>query len=317
MKKIRSRLNREVLFIFILTAPFFGLSALNGSDDLPEWLLLEKGRQAVIDRELGDALQIFRTIQSKASEENRFVPEADMWIGYIFEQEGETEIAITQYERALEHQDSLYIEEDKFTILYRMANIYESIYQYGKYEQILKRIINEGSSSRQGPDTSLIYQQEAMFNVLLRDGIDKLFILYRKDERKLQPAYSQLGLYHYRTGLYRESVRNYIASLITPVTNVIAYQRDKEFTYQYTNLEDFLQENLNDPLMAAYLQEVGVIKDLYYLGASLYAMGSNGPARYIWLALLHGSPNSVWRDRANRQLTEPFIEQLLTPSNYE
>ncbi|MBI9100879.1 MAG: hypothetical protein JEY99_00575 [Spirochaetales bacterium] len=303
------------LCIFVIPSVF--LFSLDDREETPDWLMIERGRQAIIDRELGDALRIFRSILGNAANEGRMVPEAEMWLGYIFEQEGETELAVQQYNRALDHADILYVMEDKYTILYRLANLYEAIYQYGKYETLLKRIITEGSADEVEPEASLIYLQEAMFNALMRDGIDKLFILYRKNEKKLQPAYSKLGLYHYKTGLYREAVRNYISSLITPVTNVVDYQRNLDFTYEYTTLSEFLFDSLSDPVLSDYLEEVGFVQDLYYLGASLFGTGNTGMSREIWMAILHSAPDSTWKERANRQLTDPFIEPLLIPSKYE
>ncbi len=307
-----------ILILIIMTSGYMlsGLFAADADTDIPRWLMLEKGKQAILDRELGDGLRIFRSILGDASTRGESVPEAEMWLGYIFEQEGEKELAVEQYNRALDNSDALYVKEDKFTILYRLANLYESTYQYGKYEQTLNRIINADSEDS-GADATNLLIQEAMFNVLLRDGVDKLFILYRKDERKLQPAFSRLGLYHYKTALFREAVRNLISTLITPVTNTVEYMRLQDFEYEYTNLSDFILDSRDEPYISDYLNEVMFIKNLYYLAASMHGLGRTEQAKYIWRAIVRNAPDSGWRDRSNSQLTEPFIEPLLTPSRFE
>jgi len=313
------RTERTILIISMILAFLLPVSlpGLQAGEEAPLWLKLEEARNALRDRELGTALQIYREILGDAEENGKTVPEAEMGLGYIFEQEGELELARVQYQRALDHADGLYVPEDRFTILYRLAGIYSRSLQYGRYEQTLRTILALGSGTSGGPDSQALAYQEAMYTVLLRNGPDKLFTLYRKDERNIQRAYGELGLYCYRTGLYREAVRNLIPSLVTPLTNAVSYRRDRDFEYEYTRLDRFIGESFGDPFLANYLAETDFLKNLYYLGASLYASGYQTLAREIWTALLAGPAADPWRDRAVRQLNEPFVEPLLTPQNWD
>ena len=283
--------------------------------DEPDWLLLERERMAVSAGELGTALTLIRTVQGRADDEGRAHPEADLWIGYIFEQEGEWALAEEQYRRVLENRDALYVAEDAFTVLYRLAGIYEKSSRYGSYEGVLKQILTldravPGSNQL---DPRVVERQEAVYRLFLRDGMNKLFILYREDRRKYQMAYTKLGVFTYRTGLYRESIQNLLQALMTPVTNLVEQVRLKDFSYQFAEMEELIPRALESPEFSSYLQETFVPEILYYLGASLFAYGEIGRADEVWRLLLLFPDHEPYRARAVRQLSSPFVEPLLVP----
>ncbi len=300
-----------LLLLFILAA---GASAQVYQDE-PDWLLLERGRMAVREGELGTALTFFRTVQGRADDQNRPHPEADLWIGYIFEQEGEWALAEEQYKRVLENRDFLYVPEDAFIVLYRLAGIYEKSSRYGSYEGVLKQILTLDRTvpGSQSLDPRVVERQEAVYRLFLRDGLNKLFILYREDRRKYQMAYTKLGVFSYRTGLYREAISHLLQALMTPVTNLVEQIRLKDFSYQFAEMEELIPRALEDPLFAEYIQETFVPEILYYLGASLYAYGEIGRADQVWRLLLLFPDQEPYRARAVRQLSSPFVEPLLVP----
>lgn len=307
--KLRAALS--LVLLTFLVAPLFSQIY----QDEPDWLLLERGRMAVRAGELGTALTYFRTVQGRADDEGRAHPEADLWIGYIFEQEGEWSLAEEQYRRVLENREALYVPEDAYTVLYRLAGIYERSSRYGSYEGVLKQILTldrtvPGSNQL---DPRVVERQEAIYRLFLRDGLNKLFILYREDRRKYQMAYTKLGVFTYRTGLYRESIQNLLQALMTPVTNLVEQIRLKDFSYQFAEMEELIPRALENPVFSAYLQEAFVPEILYYLGASLFAYGEIGRADEVWRLLLLFPDQEPFRARAVRQLSSPFVEPLLVP----
>lgn len=305
-----------LVFLMVLFSSLFPLGSRSFGED-PLWLMLEKGRKAVREGELGEALTIFHSALGRAEEEGQLLPEADLWLGYIFEQEGEWRLAEEQYRKVLDQKGFLYIPEEAFTVLYRLAGIYENSSRYGSYEATLKEILalNRNEPGQQGIDPRVVAREEAMYRLFLRDGMDKLFTLYRDDNRKYQMAYQKLGVFSYRTGLYRESVRYLIQALITPVTNLVEQRRREEYKYQFTSMSTLLPPVLDDPDLAAYLRETSAAESLYYLGAALYAYGEIARSQEVWRLLILFPETEPYRRRALRQLTAPFVEPLLLPQD--
>lgn len=302
---------KRILILILLTSLIFSISA-QAAD--PIWLLLERGRQAVRSGELGEAFTIFRQIQAQGVEDGILYPEADLWLGYIFEQEGEWGLAEAQYQKVVDNRSSLYIKDDVFTVLYRLANIYETSSRYGQYESTLKDILDLGKPPEDvAIDPFEVAKDEAMYRVFIRDGFDKLFLLYREDERKYQLANQKLGVFSYKTGLYRESVHYLIQALTTPITNMINKLRANDYSFEFSGTEDLFTMAIEDKDLSDYMNETHVAESLYYLGASLFAYGELARSEEIWNLLLIFPRQYTYRQRAIRQLSSPFIEPLLLP----
>jgi len=271
----------------------------------PLWLLTERGKQAYALGEYGLASRVFREIINRET----VSPDAHMWLGFIFEQEGEYVLAEKQYIKALEEKNQLYIIEDEFTILYKLAGIYEKTDQYGKYEQILTSIIEKDENYRDG-----FKLQYAMVDVLKQRGADKLFELYRYDENKYNRARTSLGIFYYRTGRYAEAENNLIFPVMSAATTGFDYLYEKTADYNFESIMTHI-ENMNDrPELKDFLEMNDFFESLYYLGASLYADGFEEVARELWILVYYTDDrDSNWRNRAGRQLEQPFIEPIITP----
>ncbi|MBI9105529.1 MAG: tetratricopeptide repeat protein [Spirochaetales bacterium] len=271
----------------------------------PLWLLMERGKQAYELGEYGLSSRVFREVINR----NAYYPDAHMWLGFIFEQEGEYLLAEKQYLKALEGRKQLYVIEDEFHILYKLADIYEKTDQYGKYEQILMSIIEKDDNYRDG-----FKLQYAMVDVLKMRGTDKLFELYRYDENKYNRARTELGIFYYKTGRYTEAENNLIFPVMSAATTGFDYIYEKTADYSFTSIISHVDSMNKLPVLREYLQKNDFYKSLYYLGASLYADGFGDTARELWsLVYNYDEADSNWRIRAGRQLQQPFIEPIITP----
>ena len=228
---------------------------------------------------------------------------------------GNGQLAEEQYVKALNQKEFLYVPEDAFTILHRLARIYENSSRYGFYEASLRQILglNRHEPGQGKVDPGVVAREEAMHRLFIRGGLDKLFSLYREDDRRYQMAYQKLGVFNYRTGLYQESIRYLIQALMTPVTNLVNFQRERDHKYSYTTMEALLGPTLENQDLESYLGETRVAESLYYLGAALYAYGEILRAEEVWRLVLLFPETEPLRGRARRQLANPFVEPLLLP----
>ncbi len=274
-------------------------------NNLPVWLMMERGRESFELGELGLASRIFREIIDR----NSISPDAEMWLGYIYEQEGEPLLAEKQYLKALENKNQLYILEDRFTLMYRLTEIYRVTSQYGKYEKILIDIIenDEGFNT----NFRLFY---AMTDVLNNRGVDKLFELYRYTDGKFNSARISLGIFYYQTGRYSEAELNLTVPFVSILSTGFEYLYEKRGDYEYTTVRDHISSMLADYILTEYMQENSFFRSAYYLAAALYAEGNLDVSNELWQIIKdYDSPESIWSIRSTRQLNSPFIEPLISP----
>ena len=273
-------------------------------NDLPSWLLMERGIEAFQLGEFGLASRVFREIIAR----DGISPDAEVYLGFIFEQEGEYQLAEKQYVKALENKNQMYILEDETAVLYRLSDIYRRINRYSDYEKTLVKIIEQDADSNKN------YQlQYSMVNSIKQQGPDKLFELYRYKNNKYNKARTELGIFYYRTGRYSEAELNLIFPVMSAASTGFDYIYEKTAEYTYIDLINHVENMIEYPVLYEYLQENRFFESLYYIAAALYTDGFEQQSNYIWrIVSKHDSPESSWKKRADRQLTSPFIEPIIT-----
>ena len=274
-----------------------------GSD--PIWLMMERGRQAFELGEYGLASRVFREIINREG----VSPDAHMWLGFIFDREGEYILAEKQYLKALENRNQLYVLEDEYTIMYKLSDIYKLTDQWGKYEKILLEVVEKDDSYRDS-----FSEQYAMVDLLKERGADKLFELYRHGEGRYNRARTELGVFYYRTGRYNDAENNLILPLMSIATAGFDYIYKTTADYEFTDLESHFKEMYGYPQLSEYTAESELNMTLYYLAAALHADGFEERARELWMLLWEtAAKRDRWRERAGRQLQSPFIEPVIIP----
>ena len=271
----------------------------------PAWLQLAQGKNAFAESDNGRALQLFRASIAAGGDS----PEAEMWIGRVFEVEGETQLAIDQYNRALAMKRQFLIPDDAIAVQYSLANLYMNTGQYGQYEVALRAIVAQDSYFS---DPSRASMRDAMMRILRDGGLDRLLTLYRfRDERPVR-AHSDLGVFAYRTGRYQDAELNLTFAVITMLTTAIDALERADPDFQYGGTAEVIRRGEAVPRIASYFSQLELFRDLYYLAAALYADGQNARARSIWQITSElGGDANPWRQRAALQLRKPFIEPIL------
>lgn len=202
-------------------------------------------------------------------------PEAEYWKGKVFFLEGETSLAESQYNRAYSMSASLDIPEERFTILYSMASLYDAASNFVAWENVIKRIVAENDGVIDP------YLKDAMMSTLRDKGFDRFMTLYR-----LEPSYSllanaALGSYYLERGRDAATVHAAIAVNMT-LTQAIRMIARKDRDYEWKSLDDFMARAKRDAAVAAYLSEAGLVRLLLTLADSLYVSGSRQDAIRLW-----------------------------------
>ena len=274
------------------------------SSDTPTWLLMERGKQAYRAGEYGLSSRVFLEVLNR----EKTYPDAEIWLAYIYEQEGEYLLAEKQYRKALENKTQMYILDDEVTVLYRLAEIYRRTDQYGMYERTLLDILGKDDSD------DILQIQYSMMDSIKDTGIDKMFELYRYENTKFAKARAELGVFYYQTGRYTESEINLILPVVSAATTGFNYIYDKTADYDFYNFDLHTANMMQYKEVKDFLLENYFFRNLYYLGASLYADGYEKSAASLWnIVLKYDEDKSTWKSRSERQLRNPFIEPIIRP----
>ncbi len=270
----------------------------------PYWLLYEQGNAFYSKKEYGAALQKYQ----EAIAAYAFFPEAEMAIGDVYRQESESDLAIKQYQKAYNLKNYFYIPSIKYDVLYRIAAIDQEQQLYKQMEDSLMSIINEDKSYNEPVTSKLKEQIEANY---FGKGIDYVLRLYRLPNLFAADAYSQLGLFYYRSGRFRQANLLLIYAVTYKIGEAGRFLSEQDVDFQFTSLSDFLHIAEADKTVAQYLTESDVYKDLYYLAGSSFGAEYPAHSMSIWKLLSQSKLSGKYADLSRRQITAPWIEPYL------
>jgi tetratricopeptide (TPR) repeat protein len=240
-----------------------------------------------------------------------------MAIGDIYFREGAFALARRQYEKAYALRTGMDIPEEKYTVLYRLADLSEMQELYGDMDGYLRQILRD-----QPYFTGERFQnyQDAFLSTYYDDGLDHLFRLYRMDGVAFAAAaHGKLGWFYYRTGR-PSAVLQCLFALDIVVTESVNELRRVNPRFEFTTVQAFLDAALQRENIASYLVRSDFYKTLYYLGASTYAASHPQLAESVWRILatyplrMVGPAATTYAELSSRQLQSPWIEPYINPS---
>ncbi len=277
-----------LLFIFSLTAGSLFPST-------PLWLQIDNGKTAIEKGDLGTAVLIFREVLKKDTHN----PEAQKWLGYIYAKEGEFQLAVRQYQKALENKKTMLVKEDQYFILYRLADIYNTVHRSKEYRETLEKIIKIVPGEK-----IPAAMQDAMISFLKKNGIDKFFELYRPEAKITLKAHYLLGMDYFQKKKYDEALKHFIFSIGEPVSVMTAHMRmiNPDYTYTITKkispMEKLLERAGKDRYVAAYLKKVSFYRSLLYAGEAVVYRGYRKNGMRMIELVLQFSPDLTVKNRA-------------------
>ena len=175
----------------------------------------------------------------KYLENSKDFPEAHKIIGDIYKLEGEYTYAEEYYLMALDKADVLDIPDEKYEILYMLADISRLQGDYPKMEVRLMNILAEDKNFM---DAAL---KRAMIGTIAankKDSMDKFFNLYRSDSYNCINAYNQLAEYYHDENRSDKALEFAALATITSFTRIIEILYSRNSIFEYENLENFMQE---------------------------------------------------------------------------
>lgn len=172
-------------------------------------------------------------------QESLLFPEAQKLIGDIYRLEGEYDFAETYYLLALENATVLDIPEQKYEILYLLAEISRLKNDYDKMEVRLLNLLIEDKNFR---DKNLISSMIRTIKSNKKGTTEKFFTLYRADSYIFIDAYNQLAEFYYKNQEFSKALEFACLSAITSFSKITEILEERNLDYQYSSFSKFLQE---------------------------------------------------------------------------
>jgi len=232
-------------------------------------------------------------------------PEGEYWIGEVFRVEGETTIALAQYQKALTNKALFEIPDDARQLLYRMADLQSLRREYAGMEESLSRIL---ADDELWSDPSRDFTRTAMERTLLNDGLDRFLTLYRHHAPFAYRAHRDLGIYYYRTGRHDRASRHLMFAFLIASTIILDELRYNDIEFLFSTFSESLSAAQKNEATKAYMISNEFSMTMYYFAAAQYANGQRKAANELWRGIPESLDNGEWRSRALRQLKSPFVE---------
>ena len=166
-------------------------------------------------------------------------PEAQKLIGDIYKIEGEYSFAEYYYNEALKSSNVLDIPDQRYEILYLLAELCELQNDEDGREKRLLGILNEDNK----------YTDKSFVNAMLRtirqdkeDSMEKFFKLYRAENYYMMNAYSLLADFYSDKGDKEKALGFYAIAVITGFTKVYSVVQKRNINFEYEGVSSVLFE---------------------------------------------------------------------------
>lgn len=256
--------------------------------------------------ELGDSLDRLRAAAASLA----MYPEAEFWMGRVFQAEGELRLAEIQYSRAWDMREAYEVADDRFTPLYALADLYRTRGDFLRMEEQYLEVVRQDPTASDPKNENL---RTVMLNSLTRDGFDKFMSLYRTEGEFAVRAFDALGSFWYESGRQGKAVLYLGLAANRVMTKAIDAVREEEPSYAYSTLTELLGRISSRRDLEEYARTAELARLLFTLADALYANGARAPARDLWRALAAYPESGVWGTRAASQLRNPVVKVPVLP----
>ena len=222
-------------------------------------------------------------------------PEAHKLIGDIYRLEGEYTFAEDYYLLALSNADVLDVPDDRFEILYSLAEISRLQNDFPKMETRLLNIIAQDS----------VYKDNALKQAMLRtirmnrpDSMEKFFTLYRADSPYSLEAYTKLAEYYYNEGVLDSALHFAALAVLCAFTRISAAIESRNSNYEYTQLSDFFQEFAYYDDISEWAGRNFIWKNFNFLARLAKEDGCDVFSRSLLSVIVRWCPERYWQNEA-------------------
>ena len=227
-------------------------------------------------------------------------PEVYKLIGDIYKLEGEYKFAEDYYKKALDNSNVLNIPNDRFELLYSLAEISEINEDYKRMEIRLLNILTDDSTYK---NKAL---SKALFNTVVsnkKDCFEKFFELYRGNNYFSLKAYSKLSDYYYSIQDYDKAFNFCALNVITSITKIQEVISSRDITFEFKNIENLLYHVQYYDDIIKWGNDNEIWSSFNLLAKITKELGNKDFTEKLLKVLAQFSPEEYWRKEAVLQLS--------------
>lgn len=232
---------------------------------------------------------------------NAAFPEADFLIGKIYCLEGEYSIAYECFLNAYKNSELLEIPDEKYDILYELANVSQLLKKDEKYEEFLLLIL---SQSKEFKDDVLYSALKKTSESPRSDCLEKFFSLYRCDDFSLIKAYFALTDFYQTHNQKEKALKTCQLGVITAYTKIIDVIKKRNADFEVAGLSDVLKEVLFYPDIIQWGIENNIWKGFYTLADLNYLNNNLIFSVQLFNILKDNEPEEYWKEKSVVRLGE-------------
>ena len=228
-------------------------------------------------------------------------PEAHKLIADIYKLEGEYQFAEEYYLMALDKADVLDIPDEKFEILYMLADISRL---QGDYEKMEVRLLNILAEDKNYMDSALKRAMNGTIAANKNDSMEKFFNLYRSNSYNSISAYNQLAEYYHDAGQMDKALEFASLSSITSFSRINEILYSRSSVYEYEDFAIFMQEAAVYDDIVEWGSRTSAWKSFNILCKYASEAGYKNFSRNLLKVLARYTPETYWQRDAVLQLEE-------------
>ncbi|MGP1457955.1 MAG: hypothetical protein ACTTKL_01405 [Treponema sp.] len=233
-------------------------------------------------------------------------PEADFMAGRIYRLEGEYAFAHKFYSQAYKDAAVLDVPDEKYDILYALADNARVQKKYEDYEKYLLLAVGLGDDYK---NNTLL---EAMVNTIQSpraDCMDKFFMLYRADNFRLLKAYYELAEYYSRAGDRLKTLRTAALCSLTGFSKVYSIVQMRNPQFVFTDIRALLKEAASYDDIVDWGVDNNVWKGFNFFAEECFKNGCPVFAVKLYSVLKDYSPESYWKEEAAVRLAAISVDE--------
>lgn len=222
-------------------------------------------------------------------------PEVYKLIGDIYKIEGEYSLSEEYYQKAWENKDILDVKDEKYEILYLLAELSQITGDYNKMEV---RLLNITQAETVEKRNILLKSMTTLIKKDSKDTLNKFFQMYRFSDFYSLKAYCLLADYYMSINLEEKALSFSALAVITGFTKLENVISKRDIDYKYVDLQTFLEDVSNYYDLVSWGDENNIWQSFDLLCELSEKIGAKSFSYDLLQILAKSSPNEYYQKAA-------------------
>ncbi len=224
-------------------------------------------------------------------------PEADYITGRIYSIQGEYKQAMSYYEKAYKNVKLLEIPDERFNIIYSIADTAGLLGLHDMQERYLLLVLTEDATF--GSTVLESSKLKSMLNVITKEKtVDKFFRLYRVNKEIALKAYRDLSYIYLEAGNGKRSLATSAIAANIAITTLSEMLERADFNYTYSGFKDVLSRTGKNNAIKQWAEEKKLWDVFINFADSLEANGYTVQAVDMYHKIAESIPSLDYSQRA-------------------